>query len=238
MPEPHKDRRTGLVVFGAVQILLGCLSILLLLQTAALPQVNVAQTLLFWSLAVFYFVATGVGSIRARRWARALIAAVSAIWTVVGVIAFAVVLIAMPRLMVVVRPSQESTVKATLLITIVAVMVLLPLVLTLFYASRDTALTCDERDPKFRWTDRVPVPVLALCTALAFSAVEMLMHAGQPTYMFFGRLLSGAPAALAMIALAILFAHVAIQMYRLREYAWWVVVLLHVLTGAMWAVRF
>ena len=38
-----------------------------------------------------------------------------------------------------------------------------------------------------------------------------------------------------LIALGILFAHLAIQMYRLRLYAWWVLLLLHVIGGATWA---
>src|SRR6185369_5030547 len=111
-------------------------------------------------------------------------------------------------------------------------LIALPFVLTLFYSSRDTALTADERDPTLRWTDRAPVPVLALCAVLAFSAVEMLINSGKETFTFFGQPLAGAPAALAMIALGILFAHVAIQAYRLRESAWWVLLLLHDISGA------
>ena len=84
MPEPHKDRRSGLVVFGALQILLGLFFFLVLLRTAATARVNVAQSLFFIGVFTFYLVVTGIGSIRGRRWARALIAAVSGAWTVFG----------------------------------------------------------------------------------------------------------------------------------------------------------
>src|SRR5256885_9994139 len=44
------------------------------------------------SAATVYFIATGFGSIRGRRWARALIAGVSGAWAVLGVFVLAVLL--------------------------------------------------------------------------------------------------------------------------------------------------
>jgi hypothetical protein len=219
MSEPHKDRRAGLIAFGVLQILLGCFSFLLLLRIAAIAA-NAAQNLFLDSAATVYFIATGIGSIRGRRWARALIAAVSSAWTVFGVLALAVLLFV------------QASPTAQAIIAVAVFTIALPLVLALFYSSRDTALTADELDPKVRWTDRAPVPVLALCAVLAFCSIETLMTSGRQTFVLFGHLLAGAPATLAMIALAILFAHLAIQAYRLRESAWWVLMLLHVIGGA------
>ena len=221
MPELHADRSVGLRAFGALQILLGLFSFLMLLRAAATARVNIAQTLFLYSVVTFYFIATGIGSLRGRRWARALIAAISGAWTVLGVFALALMFVL----------SRQTPSPGTIAI-FAAGGIVLPLVLTLFYSSRDTALTADELDPKFRWTDRVPVPVLAVCAVLAFSSVETLINSGKETFTFFGQPLAGAPAALAMIAFGILFAHVAIQAYRLRESAWWVLVLLHVISGA------
>jgi len=221
MPEPHKDRRSGLVVFGALQILLGLFSFLVLLRIAATARVNVAQSLFFISVFTFYLIVTGIGSIRGRRWARALIAAISGAWTVFGTFGFALMFIIL---------RQTPTTGTIAFFAIFGIV--LPLALTLFYSSRDTALTADELDPKLRWTDRVPVPVLAICAVLAFSSVETLINAGKESFTFFGQRLAGAPAALAMIAFGILFAHVAIQAYRLRESAWWVLLLLQVISAA------
>ena len=221
MPEPHADRSVGLRAFGALQIFLGLFCFLLLLRAAATARVNIAQTLFLYSVVTFYFIATGIGSLRGRRWARALIAAISGAWTVIGVFAFVLMFILV-----------RSPLPAWAIVLLAVGYIALPLVLTLFYSSRDTALTADELDPRFRWTDRVPVPVLAVCAVLAFSSIETLINSGKETFTFFGQPLAGAPAALAMIALGILFAHVAIQAYRLRESAWWVLVLLHVISGA------
>src|ERR1044071_2122340 len=97
MPEPHADRSTGLVFFGVLQVLLGLLSIVLLLRTAATVHVNVAQSLFLFSAAAFYFVVTGIGSMRGRRWARALIAAVSGSSTGVGTFGFVLMFVGMPQ---------------------------------------------------------------------------------------------------------------------------------------------
>jgi hypothetical protein len=219
MSEPHKDRRAGLIAFGVLHILLGCFSFLLLLRIAAIAA-NAAQNLFLDSAATVYFIATGIGSMRGRRWARALIAAASGAWTVLGFFVLAVLLV------------MRTSLPPQIIVAIAIFAIALPLLLTLFYASRDTALTADELDPKVRWTDRVPVPVLALCAVLAFFSIETLMTSGRQTFVLFGHLLTGAPAALAMIAFGILFAHLAIQAYRLRESAWWVLMLLHVIGGA------
>ena len=245
MPELHRGRHAGLIAFGVLHILLGLFCILMLLRIAAMseliarragltaPQVSVAQGLLFYGAAAFYFIATGIGSIRERRWARALAAAVTAVWTAVGVFSLAILFIVLPHVMVLVPPSQEAAVKVTSVIFFSAFMILLPLVMALFYNLRRVAVWCDESDPKISWTDRVPVPVLALCVVLAFGAVTLLTGAGKPVHVFFGHVVTGAPAALAVIAFAILFAYLAVQVYRLRESAWWVLLLLHVIAGGL-----
>src|SRR6185369_5783408 len=80
-----KDRRTGLLVFGILEILLGGLC-LLLIGFMALGQAMLSRTspgavnsqalvpamVIYLGLAAI-FVCLGVGSIRCRRWARALL---------------------------------------------------------------------------------------------------------------------------------------------------------------------
>ena len=80
------------------------------------------------------------------------------------------------------------------------------------------------------------MPVLAICVVLAFAAVESLILSTGQRFNFFNTILTGAPATLALIALAILFAHLAIQLYRMRQYAWWVLLLLHLIGGALFIV--
>lgn len=217
--EAYNDRRAGLVGFGWLHIVLGVVTLMMLFRATAKPPFDVANTQFVLASATFYFVAAGIGSIRGRRWARALIAAVSGIWAAVG----AVMAIAVPFMRI----------PAATMAAVIAALLLLPLVLVFFYGRRDTGLTADALDPVPRWTDRVPVPVLALCVFLGFSAIESLMNATHENFQLFGYSLTGAPGALAMIALGILFAHLAVQVYRLRQSAWWTLILLQVIGSAL-----
>src|ERR1041385_3416930 len=99
LPPEYKDRKVGLVIFGIVEMLLGCLAVLLI-GFMVLGQVMLAKNtgeppqlrLILPSVAIYGAMAIllmtlGIGSIRARRWARALSLVLSGLWLVVGVFA-------------------------------------------------------------------------------------------------------------------------------------------------------
>src|SRR3954469_578396 len=82
----YKDRSTGLLIFGILTLLLGCLSgllvpLMLFGQTVAAkapnaPPVNhaaVVPGVIIYGLLAVALVWLGIGSIKARRWARALL---------------------------------------------------------------------------------------------------------------------------------------------------------------------
>lgn len=234
------DRRGWLIVFGALHIVIGLVSLLLMFATAVgadrlatgtAPPPNVGQSLLFDALAAFYFLAVGVGSIRARRWARSIALAVTAIWLIGGIVAFAVLFVVMPHLLVIVPPSNEHQFITGAVVSVLLTMVLLPLVILLFYRAPSVRATCEAHDPTPRWTERTPLPVLALSLALALGALMMVVNLNAKAYFLFGVVLTGAPASIAIVALAILFAVISVQLFRLRESAWWVLVLLHLVAA-------
>src|SRR5665647_2997139 len=101
-PPAYKDRSTGLIVFGILTLLLGCLAglftLLMLVQLtkakpAGAPAVNPSAILMgigiYGGLAVT-LIWLGIGSIMARRWARALLLIFSWSWLVMGVVMTAV----------------------------------------------------------------------------------------------------------------------------------------------------
>jgi len=235
----EQDRRVWLIIFGALHIVIGLICLLLMLATAvgadrlangATPP-NVGQSLLFDALAAFYFLAVGVGSIRARRWARSIALAVTAIWLIGGIVAFAVLFVVMPHLMVIVPPSNEHQFITAAIVSVLLTMVLLPLVIVLFYRAPSVRATCETHDLTPRWTERTPLPVLALSLALALGAVMMVANLNAKAYFLFGIVLTGAPASIAIVALAFLFGVISVQLFRLRESAWWVLVLLHLVAA-------
>ncbi|HVR38343.1 MAG TPA: hypothetical protein VMU84_04555, partial [Thermoanaerobaculia bacterium] len=81
--------------------------------------------------------------------------------------------------------------------------------------------------------DRAPAPVLALVIVMGVAAAWMLVSLSDPVVPLFGRIFTGASAALTLLALAILCAVLAVQLYRLKESAWWTVVLLQLIGCAL-----
>lgn len=237
-PDPA-GRRTGLVVFGGLQVALGiCCAVMLLAigaatsmapANAAMPAL--APAMLLYAVAASYFVATGIGSIRMRRWARALSAAVSGIWLVCGVLAVIVSAFVIPKVLVLVPPSQEKVVVTTIVIVLAVFFLLVPLTLFLFYRSDDVRRTCEAHDSRVRWTDRVPVPVLALVLVTAGATLSLLMKISRPVVPLFGTIVTGGPGAIILLALAGIFAYLTVQLFRLRESAWWTLLLLQLIGG-------
>ncbi len=105
---------------------------------------------------------------------------------------------------------------------------IVPLVLFLFYRSPRTKMTVDARDSKTRWTDRVPLPVLAMVMVMCFSSVMMLANVGSPVLALFGSVLTGAAASLVLLVIATLCAVIAVQLYRMRESGWWTLLLVQI----------
>ncbi|HEX9160982.1 MAG TPA: hypothetical protein VF980_04675 [Thermoanaerobaculia bacterium] len=225
------ERSAGLIAFGALQILIGLACAALALSIAAGSELMVRQGpgggaavasgLVVYGLTAVYFIAVGVGSIRRRRWARALSVVVSAIWLAAGVVATLLLIVVLPVLRG--RASIGAIVGGAIVFAIV-----LPLIIFLFYRQEAVRRICELADFP-RWTDRVPLPVLAVVVVLAFASVTLFANLANPAIAIFGAQMTGAPAAVTLLALAILCAWLAIQLYRLRESAWWTLVLLQVI---------
>ncbi|HVR39149.1 MAG TPA: hypothetical protein VMU84_08630, partial [Thermoanaerobaculia bacterium] len=141
--------RAGLVGFGALQIAVGTVCAAMLLGTVAgaeewarrgLTQPAVAPAIFLLGLAAFYFVTVGVGSIRARRWARALAVAVSSLWLAGGVIATIAALI--------IRARVDARG-----ISLLVASVIVPITLVAFYSRNDVRALIERLDTKRRWTD-------------------------------------------------------------------------------------
>lgn len=229
--------RTGLIVFGILQILLGlCAAVFVLFvaaghefaqQSGAVPsEAALASAVVVYGLAAAYFIAVGVGSIRCRRWARALTVVVSALWMAAGVVGGLMIAVVMPRALASQGIANTATATGCAAVGVLAAGIGLPLILFLFYRRAGVRLTCERIDRKARWTDRVPLPVLAVILVLAFGAVALIANLASPRFTILGREVTGATAAITLFALAGLCAVLAVQLYRLKESAWWTLILL------------
>lgn len=249
---PYRDRYAGLVCFGVLEILLGLLalfgllSVLLLEATksamsATTPGMS-ARALLpsasVYLVAAVFFFWLGIGSILARRWARALMLIAAWFWLVAGLLGFAsfawiypTIQSAMARAAAGGANGSPGTadpaavlgiVQGCIFVVLAVVYVLLPLAFLLFYRSPHVKATCEARDPIPRWTDRCPLPVLGLSLSQGFGALAMLgIAAGYRTMALFGLIITGLPAFAIGLGFAILLAFTARAAYRLAPWAWW-----------------
>jgi len=195
--------------------------------SAIIPGVMVYVVLGGW------FLAMGIGSVKARRWARALVLVSSWVCLVFGLTGLVAFLLFMPDMFDKIAESgafpkgMAVVMKYATMGFIAVFLVLIPGVHVLFYGSKHVWATCQTRDPRLRWTDRCPLPVLALSLMAAFMAVSSLSIGfyGWATP-FFGVILSGPAGAAVVLAWSILYGYVAWGTYRLSPRAWWCAVLL------------
>ncbi|MGD1085438.1 MAG: hypothetical protein ABSA47_11910 [Verrucomicrobiota bacterium] len=255
-PPPYHDRSTGLLVFGVLTILLGGLAalfaVLMLAQTvfggamnppgAPSPSLNAMCVYVILAAALVWL---GIGSIQARRWARALLLVFSWSWLILGVVVLLFLMFFLPRVMESIpaggAPGQPAVNRAAVGIAMVFVFlifgvlfVILPAVWTFFYNSRHVKATCEARDPVARWTDACPLPVLACCSWLMFGVPMMVIMpvTGQNVVPFFGVFLTGLPSAMYCLVMAALWAYAAWSLYKLETRGWWVVFIMICLMAA------
>jgi hypothetical protein len=250
----YRDRGTGLMIFGIVQIILGLLAALMVPLVALgafmsrIAPGGVMRPGQFVSAVTSYvFIAAtlfglGIGSVQMKRWARALTLVTSWYWLIMGVLVTVLLTAVLP---VTVKgalaqvqknaadgPSADMStgimaVVLTLIIVVVAFfLVLVPIAFVVFYSRKDVAETCRHRDPVERWTDRTPLPVLGASVALFTGAVYMLLTGvTTPLFPFFGRYLTGIPAIACLVASAALDGYLAIALFRLQSTGWWIAIL-------------
>lgn len=246
----YRDRKTGLVVFGVFEIAAGAfcwlmvplMAVLLVLPRRGGPPPPHLLPLMLgvYGLAGTVLIWLGVGSILARRWARALWVCLSGVMFVTGVLVVPyvgyVTVIDLPRTMAAQGgPAMPGAAVAFMQIFMLCVMlvlyIIIPGILLLFYASGNVKRTCEARDPVVRWTDRCPMPVLALSLFTAFGAATMLVLAlFVGVFPLFGVFATGAGGRALMLAYGVVMLYAAWGVYGLRRGAWWLMLAVMVLT--------
>lgn len=200
-----------------------------------MPAGSYVASICMYSFAAALLVTLGIGSIQARRWARALNLILSWVGLITGTFATIVIAVFLPRGFLSAfqqaaaktpntAPLSTAAVAAVLTFVIVFLSILLivvPLAFLLFFGRKDVEETCKRRDPVERWTDRCPLPVLALSLILGFGGTYALLLAiTTPMLPFFGRYLTGLPASGGLGLLAGVYLALAFGIYRRRPAAW------------------
>jgi uncharacterized membrane protein len=239
------------VVFGIIEIIGGGLAALMVpfmllgaflarKSAVEMPRSSLVMGMLTYGLLAAVLVTLGIGSTMAKRWARALNLILSWIWLIAGILVTVALTAFMPSTFLVgMRAAAEQNPNAgdvptgvmavilTFIIVFMAIfLIFLPLAFLLFYRSSNVEETCKHRDAVERWTDRRPLPLIAVALLAACSAVYyVLLGVSTPLFPFFGRYLTGLQGTIAFLLFAIVDAYIAISFFRLKVVGWWVAVI-------------
>jgi hypothetical protein len=245
-PPAYRDRRTGLIVFGIVEIIIGCFCLLLVLMmllgqvmaakaTGASPPFKLLlPSLLMYPAMAAGFVWLGIGSMKRRRWARAISLIVSWSWLLVGIVSVVAFLLMAPAIL---KPmttgpnAMPEEVRAVMMVTVALMLgvmfIIIPGALMLFYRSPHVKATCEAADPQPGWTDACPLPVLAASLWMFFGGLMMPLMpiAYNGVFPFFGKLVQGAVGTVVFFILMAVWIYAARAIYRLKPAGWWLAII-------------
>ena len=243
-----QDRKTGLVIFGILTVLMGGLTGLFvpfmmwgqaMAAKAGTPQNAglMAPVIVIYGGLAIVLVWLGIGSMMARRWARALLLIFSWSWLIMGVASMGMMALMLPHIMQATnagrapgQPALPASANALIMVIPMIIMgvmfILIPGAWILFYRSRNVKATCEARNPVLRWTDRCPLPVIAACLWLAFSSVMMLLSAVsyKGVLPVFGTFIVGPLGMALYVLLAWIWGYAAWAFYKLDRRGWWLIV--------------
>ena len=256
----YKDRKIGLAIFGAIQIAMGALCALMVplmimgMLVAAVTDKGADEGLsvramipgiLIYVLMAACFIWLGIGSIQARRWARALCLVSAWLWFISGITGILFMLMFMPDMYE--QMSKDGQMPANV-VTIVKYVtfgfmtilyIIIPGSFILFYGSKNTKATCEHRDPVIRWTDKCPLPVLVMTLMSGCcSACLPFMGLYGWTVPFFGTIVTGVAGAGIALVFLVLLVYITRGLYRLDLKAWWCATGLAVLWGVSCTITF
>jgi len=257
-----KDRSARLTFFGLLSIavggaclLLSLMHLLLPLATGRLsgagsfsvdPRSQIMGVILYFMLGAA-FVAVGAGSIRKRRWVRSLMLILAWTWLFGGLL----VIPFLPGVLDGVlraggsggsgalTPGVVILVKAVIFGIVVFGGVLLPALFVWVYQDRSLQQTCEAFNPAPTWTERCPLAVLGLSLGFAAFAALSLAIAVRPVVPWFGRLVTGWPGSVVLLASAVSCAYLAWSTFKLRSDGWWgsTVLLVAIGISTLWTLR-
>ena len=179
---------------------------------------NIASQIIGYYVIALLCIPLGYGHLTVRRWARTLSLTLLWFWLVVGAplaVVFFFVLITSKDL------SQTAVLIAAILVGLSYLVV--PGLLIRFYGSRNARLTFESKDPRSYWTERVPIPILVLCSLYLFYSIALHVPIFfNGVFPLFGTFLSGLHGILLLDVSIVCLVFLAWSTLRLRIWAWWV----------------
>lgn len=248
--QPFKPRRILLGIVGVVETLIGLFFALIGFiaftsnLVSALKRTDAEFNLMGFIGAVILlaiaacFTSVGIGTIMARRWARALGLIAAWCWLFIGVSAVTQLIFFPPPSPFPVDSeayTAQQAIAPIMTLFMAVLYILIPALVIWVYSLQSVRTTCETVSPQSCWTDKVPLPVLALVILLVFGAILapafMLLYSTPVTF-FWGALITGAPALLITFFISALTLLTARYLYRLDMRAWYAALLIVLFSAA------
>jgi hypothetical protein len=196
---------------------------------------SIVTVLVMYVAAAVGFLWCGIAAMKLRRWVRPVMLVVAWTWLVSGLFgtAFSVRTASGYReIMAAATPPGTPAPPPQLVYVMVAgtvvftavFMIALPGLLVYFFQRRGVRQTLEHFDPRARWTDRCPTPVLAVSFWLVLSGASCLSYIAYGILPLFGRIVTGPEAIVGMMVSAVLLFALAWLVYVRRPMAWWATV--------------
>ena len=252
--DPEKDHSKGLAVSGICTIFLGVLVFALAWMPLFLVKILDGSQLrplhawlatgLLLPLAA-WLVMLGAGSIRAARWARALALVGAWITLFFGTLAMALILYILPELYDllsdagILAPSDSMGPLYLSVLGLVLLQLVLPMAAIFYYSLKGVQATCERRNPAPCWTDRCPLPLLAMgfISVLGCLAVVLGFSVNYVVFLF-GRVLTGWQGFPFVLLISAVCGYVGWGAFTRRKHAWWLAYALIVVTSASMMLTF
>jgi hypothetical protein len=235
----------GLFQVAVALVILGMAAILITLPTerTAEPRSSVVALEAMMVFCGFAWLATGIGSIARKNWARIGSMVLSTLWLFAGLVGFVLVLLMLARMAPghppLARLSTEDlhTAKTATVALLLTAYVLAPGVLLIFHSRTSVRETCLAGSPPRRELRR-PIAIVALVSWLAVCALGAIIGLYHPMVVLFGFLVRGAAAIPLAIANAAISAAAAWGVWRHRMEGWWAAFLFTIFWAASQSVSF
>ncbi|NNJ69967.1 MAG: hypothetical protein HKP10_01605 [Kiritimatiellales bacterium] len=235
--DPEKDRSVALVFAGVLEIVLGILSFslaMLLMVVLSSTGLGAMKPGHLWVVMAFmfyltgWFIVMGMGSMKARRWARVLVLVGAWVTLFFGTLLMAMLLYILPEMHNLLTDSGLLNPDAALvmLYSWTSIMLLLqvvfPLFAIVFYSMKGVETTCERLNPDPCWTDRIPLPLMAMGFVSALGTLSIVMAAPTHYVVFlFGRVVDGGAGLTIVLLISLACCYVGWGAFTRKMHAWW-----------------
>ncbi len=252
--DPERDHSTGLAVFGTLEVVLGILAftaamfLMILVSEAGLGGMKPSHFGMVMGLLVYlsaWFIVVGLGSIKARRWARVLVLVGSWVTIFFGTMALALLLYILPGVYDMVADLEVLSASASMgvisfsIVVLFVLQLLMPAVAIGFYSLKGVIATCERLNPEPCWSDRCPLPLLAMGFISVLGSLSVLLGATNNYIVFlFGHVWVGWKGFGVVLLISAVCGYVGWGAFMRKMHAWWMAYSMIIITSASMMLSF